>query len=63
MRIEENIAKKPINCIYKYLTGEKSYFYRCPNCDNIVYDDDKTCSECGQMLDWSENQKDKNQKD
>lgn len=53
MSKEKNIPKKPVDCAYKYLTGRINHFYRCPNCDNVVYDDDKTCSECDQMLDWT----------
>jgi len=28
--------------------------YLCPNCSNIVYKDDKFCSQCGDRLDWSD---------
>lgn len=55
-------GKKPI-CDTQITNGIFSIFYYCPMCNRIVgiYDEesgmdfqDKFCRECGQKIDWSE---------
>lgn len=48
--IERMKPKRPLN--YKVCTS-KQYFGTCPNCDEIVSQDDDFCL-CGQRLDWRE---------
>ena len=48
--IERMKPKRPLN--YKVCTS-KQYFGTCPNCDDIVSQDDDFCL-CGQRLDWRE---------
>lgn len=51
----KQVPKKPIDCVEKYLTGRKNYFYRCSCCDGVVDDTfDKYCRFCGQAIDWSD---------
>lgn len=29
-------------------------FYKCPSCGNEIYENQKHCDNCGQALDWSD---------
>ena len=54
--LEKQIPKKPINkkySFYPHSTLLKSKYGECPTCKTIQVDD-KYCANCGQKLDWSE---------
>ena len=47
--LEKQIQKKPIDrCIYK----------ECPTCGNVEIESCKHCPDCGQKLDWSDDNDD-----
>lgn len=45
--VEKQTPKKPI--------GSMKVFSKCPVCKNELYEEQKHCEECGQALDWSDN--------
>lgn len=54
--LEKQIPKKPYYEGNGYSDGELVYdTWRCPNCDSayeVEYDDYKYCPNCGQAIDW-----------
>lgn len=56
--IEKQIPKKPKNkkySFYPHSTLLKSKYGKCPVCKSIQVDDEY-CANCGQKLDWSDEQ-------
>lgn len=54
--LEKQIPKKPQNkkySFYPHSTLLKSKYGECPNCKSIQVDDEY-CANCGQKLDWSD---------
>ncbi len=53
--VERVTPKKPIvkNEFYDELYGDIKY---CPNCNSMFEYMDEYCSECGQNIDWSEDE-------
>lgn len=39
-----------------YSEGMVSRYYQCPKCGNELDCVDKVCDECGQRIDWSEDE-------
>ena len=49
--LEKQIPKKPIEKPTRGLFSD----IRCPDCKTLIARHQKFCKECGQALDWSEN--------
>lgn len=53
--LEKQIPKKVIREPSVWPDGQDRIKLFCPVCKEMVSADEKYCSECGQCLDWSEN--------
>ncbi len=52
--LEKRVPKK-----YKKMQPCKSVnYYQCPLCDGLLHISENFCGECGQAIDWSEDEKD-----
>lgn len=52
--VEKATPKKPNDLIYHNDGYIKFFAGKCPNCETVVNDDYSFCFECGQAIDWSE---------
>lgn len=50
------IPKKPEKICSGYEDDHPVYDAFCPKCGNELDDGDKVCHECGQFIDWSEDE-------
>ena len=50
--VERATPKKPINT--KYSTKYECEISFCPDCNDVVFEEDNYCIECGKPLDWSD---------
>ena len=58
--LEKQMPKKPyeetIATEEGYMTKKRSFFFCCPNCFCHLNENQKHCDDCGQALDWSDNE-------
>lgn len=53
--IERNTPKKVIKEVIYMRKGFEYNIIKCPNCKEHLYAKDNFCKDCGQRLDWGNN--------
>ena len=50
------VPQEPEKVSSGYADGHQVYDAYCPKCGNELDEGDKVCHECGQLIDWSEDE-------
>lgn len=54
--LKKQMPKKVVKVTYRWPNGSEYEKCFCPGCHEYLSHDEKHCSNCGQCLDWGENE-------